>query len=68
MEKNDKQNNSKNIIIETNTDNEEMTIKIQTLDNIFPLVVKKSATVGELKEKIFEVKYCLVSDAECAGY
>lgn len=32
-----------------------MTIKIQTLDSIFPLIVKKSSTVQELKEKISEV-------------
>ena len=35
--------------------NEEMTLKIQTLDNIFPIVVKKTSTVNDLKEKIFEV-------------
>jgi hypothetical protein len=35
--------------------NEEMTLKIQTLDNIFPIVVKKTATVNDLKEKILDV-------------
>jgi antitoxin ParD1/3/4 len=35
---------------------EEMTIKIQTLDNIFPLVVKKNFSVQEVKEKILEGK------------
>lgn len=32
-----------------------MIIKIQTLDNIFPLVIKRSASVQELKDKICEV-------------
>lgn len=40
--------------------NEEMTIKIQTLDNIFPLTIRKSATVNELKDKIFEVVFILI--------
>jgi hypothetical protein len=33
-----------------------MTVKIQTLDNVHPLVIKRSFTVQELKDKIFEVK------------
>ena len=32
-----------------------MNIKIQTLDSNYPLVIKRQATVQELKEKIQEV-------------
>ena len=32
-----------------------MTIKIQTLDNIFTLNIKKNSTIQEIKEKITEV-------------
>ena len=32
-----------------------MTIKIQTLDNIFPLNIKRGSTIQEIKEKISEV-------------
>ena len=32
-----------------NIQSEEMCIKIQTLDNIFPLIIKRSATVQDLK-------------------
>jgi len=35
-------------------ESEEMTIKIQTLDNIYPINVKRSSTVGELKDLISE--------------
>ena len=35
---------------------EEMKIKIQTFDNNFPIVIKRNASVAELKEKIREVK------------
>ena len=44
---------NENLIVENNL--EEMTVKIQTLDNIFPLFIKKTATLNELKEKIYEV-------------
>jgi len=44
---------TENLVTDINT--EEMTVKIQTLDNIFPIVIKKTATLNELKEKIFEV-------------
>jgi len=33
-----------------------MTIKIQTLDNIFSLIIKKGSNIQEIKEKIAEVK------------
>ena len=36
-------------------DNEDMTIKIQTLDNIFSLTIKKGSNIQEIKEKIAEV-------------
>ena len=64
MEKN--QNNKSNTI-NTNINasemlilenlSEDMTVKIQTLDNIFPVVIKKTATVNDLKDKIFEVSF-----------
>jgi hypothetical protein len=33
-----------------------MNIKIQTLDNIYPIAVGKEITIEELKQKIQEVK------------
>ena len=51
------------ILISENTC-EDMTLKIQTLDNIFPIVVKKSATVNDLKEKICEVNIVFQVDNE----
>lgn len=42
-----------------------MAIKIQTFENITPLIIKRAATVQDLKDKIFEVKFiyilCLIS-------
>ena len=35
---------------------EEMKLKIQTFDNIYPISIKRSSNVGELKDKISEVK------------
>jgi|LauGreDrversion4_2_1035121.scaffolds.fasta_scaffold1278096_2 hypothetical protein len=35
--------------------NEEMVIKIQTFESITPITIKRSASVQELKDKIFEV-------------
>ena len=77
MEKNN-QNNSKtninitnntnnNLIIENNTidnSNEEITIKIQTLDNIYPIIIKKNASVNDLKEKLFEVYFKIKQDVK----
>jgi hypothetical protein len=34
-----------------------MNIKLQTLDNIFPFVIKRQSTVQELKDKIQEVHF-----------
>lgn len=34
-----------------------MIIKIQTLDNIFSLTIKKGSNIQEIKEKIAEVKF-----------
>ncbi|MFM7859650.1 MAG: hypothetical protein ACKO96_48915, partial [Flammeovirgaceae bacterium] len=71
MEKN--QNNKGNSVGNNNINSEilisencgdEMTLKIQTLDNIFPIVVKKTATVNDLKEKICEVNILFQVDNE----
>ena len=35
---------------------EEINIKIQTFENITPISIKRTATVQDLKDKIFEVK------------
>ncbi len=32
-----------------------MQIKIQTFDNVFPLTIKRSASIQDLKDKIQEV-------------
>jgi hypothetical protein len=52
MEKNIKVEGKRYITLELNDD---MNIKIQTLDNIYPIVVKRQITVQELKEKIEQV-------------
>ena len=51
MEKNEKQTQQKN----TQEDSDEMMIKIQTIDSICQITVKRNSTVSELKEKIVEV-------------
>ena len=43
-----------NIIINSS---DEMKIKIQTFDNIYPITIKRSSKVSELKEKIEQVIY-----------
>jgi hypothetical protein len=52
MEKNIKAEGKYKIISELNDD---MNIKIQTLDNIYPMTIKRQITVQELKDKIQEV-------------
>lgn len=37
-----------------------MAIKIQTFENITPLIIKRAATVQDLKDKIFEVKFIYI--------
>jgi len=44
--------NNLNLKQSKSEESEEMTIKIQTLDNIYPLTVKRSSTVAELKDMI----------------
>lgn len=39
---------------------DDMAIKIQTFENITPLIVKRAATVQDLKDKIFEVKFIYI--------
>ncbi len=34
-----------------------MTIKIQTLDNLFAISIKKGSNIQEIKEKIAEVSF-----------
>ena len=48
------ENNEK---IENNNDNEEITIKIRTMDKEFEIKIKKTLTIRALKEKIEEVIY-----------
>ena len=45
--------------IENNNDNEEITIKIRTIDKEFEIKIKKTLTIGELKKKIEEVIYII---------
>ena len=34
-----------------------MQIKIQTFDNVFPLTIKRSGSIQDLKDKIQEVQF-----------
>lgn len=42
--------------IENNNDNEEITIKIRTIDKEFPIEIKNDETIKALKEKIETVR------------
>lgn len=41
-----------------NTQGEDMKIKIQTFDNIYPITIKRTSLVNELKDKIAQVFIC----------
>lgn len=47
--------NQKELLINL-AQSEEMKLKIQTFDNIYPITIKRTSNVGELKDKISEVK------------